>query len=674
MSKESLLLQPLKVGNLTLKNRIMFPPLTTGYEERDGSIGERSFHFYERLAKGGASYVVIGDVAPVNTASPTPKLFDDRQIPAFRKLADAMHVYDCKLALQLFHPEYDVPGVGKMIQGSMMAMKEAEAAKAQGDMEAFGVKMKEAGQLRNDAYAKLHHDMQHFVSEATVEQLEEIKKSIAASARRAAEAGVDAIEVHGDRLLGSLCSTVLNHRTDEYGGVFENRIRYALEVVAAIKEAAPSLMVEYKLPFITINADGSDRGKGGLYEAEGIEFAKRLEAAGVDMIQVAQANHTGNMGDTIPSMGTVPYNWTLPIAKKVKEVVSIPVATVGRVVNVKNGEEILANGEADMISYGRSLLCDPDIAIKIEKDEPIRECLNCNKGCVDAIQNRRYISCVLNAENGDEATIFIKPAEEKKHVVIVGAGIAGLEAARVAAVRGHQVDVYEKADHAGGQIHLAAVPPRKREILRSVEYFEKILPELGVTIHLNTECTKEIMNDADAVIVAVGAHDFILPVPGADNENVVSSWDVLSGKAEVKGHCAIIGGGLVGTETAEYVLEKGCQVSVIEMLDQIANGESSTILPIIMKDFAQHDVKQYVNTKVNRIVNEGKTILATDTKEEKEISIDCDTIIMAVGSKKNELDMEGVTVPVYYAGDCSGDRTASIAEAVRAGYAAANEI
>lgn len=674
MSKESLLLQPLKVGNLTLKNRIMFPPLTTGYEERDGSIGERSFHFYERLAKGGASYVVIGDVAPVNTASPTPKLFDDRQIPAFRKLADAMHVYDCKLALQLFHPEYDVPGVGKMIQGSMMAMKEAEAAKAQGDMEAFGVKMKEAGQLRNDAYAKLHHDMQHFVSEATVEQLEEIKKSIAASARRAAEAGVDAIEVHGDRLLGSLCSTVLNHRTDEYGGVFENRIRYALEVVAAIKEAAPSLMVEYKLPFITINADGSDRGKGGLYEAEGIEFAKRLEAAGVDMIQVAQANHTGNMGDTIPSMGTVPYNWTLPIAKKVKEVVSIPVATVGRVVNVKNGEEILANGEADMISYGRSLLCDPDIAIKIEKDEPIRECLNCNKGCVDAIQNRRYISCVLNAENGDEATIFIKPAEEKKHVVIVGAGIAGLEAARVAAVRGHQVDVYEKADHAGGQIHLAAVPPRKREILRSVEYFEKILPELGVTIHLNTECTKEIMNDADAVIVAVGAHDFILPVPGADNENVVSSWDVLSGKAEVKGHCAIIGGGLVGTETAEYVLEKGCQVSVIEMLDQIANGESSTILPIIMKDFVQHDVKQYVNTKVNRIVNEGKTILATDTKEEKEISIDCDTIIMAVGSKKNELDMEGVTVPVYYAGDCSGDRTASIAEAVRAGYAAANEI
>lgn len=674
MSKQSPLLQPIQVGNLTLKNRIMFPPLTTGYEERDGSIGARSLAFYERLAKGGVSYVVIGDVAPVRTASPTPMLFDDSQIPVYKKLADTLHAYDCKVALQIFHPEYDVPGVGRMIGASMMAMKAAEALKAQGDMAAFGEKMKEVEQLRKDAYAKLHHDMKYFVSEATVEQLEAIKTAIAQAARRAMEAGIDAIEVHGDRLLGSLCSTILNHRTDTYGGTLENRIRYALEVVAAIKEAAPSLMVEYKLPIITINEDGSARGKGGLFEEEGIAFAKKLEEAGVDMIQVAQANHTGNMGDTIPPMGTVPYNWTLPIAKKVKEVVSIPVATVGRVVSVANGEEILKNGDADIIAYGRSLLCDADIALKVEKDEPIRECLNCNKGCVDAISTRRYISCVLNAENGDEATISIKPADEKKHVVIVGAGIAGLEAARVAAIRGHKVDVYEKADRIGGQIHIAAVPPRKDEILRSVEYYEAILPNMDVTIHLNTECTKDIMNEADAVIVAVGAHDIMLPIAGADAPTVVSSWDVLTGKAEINGHCAIIGGGLVGTETAEYVVEKGCKASIIEMTDKIANGESSTILPIIMADFAKNDVKQYINTKVNSITNDGKTILATDTKEEKEVVIDCDTIIMAVGSVKNLLDTEGVTTPIYYAGDCSGERTASIAEAIRSGYKAANEV
>ena len=674
MSKNSLLLQPIQVGNLTLKNRIMFPPLTTGYEERDGSIGERSLGFYERLAKGGASYVVIGDVAPVLTASPTPKLNDDRQIPTFKKLADTLHAYDCKVALQIFHPEYDVPGVGRMIMAARMAAVEAEKAKAQGDIEAYGAKMAESGKLSKEAYAKLHHDMQHFVTEATAEQLNEIKNAIAQASRRAMEAGIDAIEVHGDRLLGSLCSTVLNHRTDAYGGCFENRIRYALEVVAAIKEAAPTLMVEYKLPIITINADGSDRGKGGLYEEEGIAFARKLEEAGVDMIQVAQANHTGNMGDTIPSMGTVPYNWTLPVAKKVKEVVSIPVATVGRVVSVANGEEILANGDADIIGYGRSLLCDPDIANKVAKDEPIRECLNCNKGCVDAIQGRRYISCVLNAENGDETTISIKETEEKKNVVIIGAGIAGLEAARVAAIRGHKVDIYEKEDKIGGQIHLAAIPPRKSEILRSVEYYEKILPELGVSVHLGSICTKEIMNEADAVIVAAGAHDLQLPIPGADSANVVSSWDVLAGKKEVNGHCVIIGGGLVGTETAEYVLEKGGQVSIVEMMDKIANGESSTILPIIMADFVKNNVKQYVNTKVNSIAENGRKILAVDTKEEKDIAIDCDMVIMAVGSVKNVIDLDGVTTPVHYVGDCSGDKTASIAEAIRTGYHAANAV
>ena len=215
---------------------------------------------------------------------------------------------------------------------------------------------------------------------------------------------------------------------------------------------------------------------------------------------------------------------------------------------------------------------------------------------------------------------------------------------------------------------------QKQDITKSIEYYEKVLPTLGVNVHLNTEATKEIMNAADAVIVAVGAHDISLRIPGADGANVVSSWDVLADKAEVKGHCVVIGGGLVGTETAEYLVEKGCKVSVIEMMDKIANGESSTILPIIMADFAKNDVKQYVNTKVNSIENDGKQILATDTKEEKDITIDCDMVVMAVGSKKNVFDVEGVTTSVVYVGDCSGERTASIAEAIRTGYKAANEI
>jgi len=670
MSKESLLLQPITVGNLTLKNRIMFPPLTTGYEERDGSIGERSLAFYERLAKGGTAFVVIGDVAPVMTASPTPKLCDDRQIPTFKRLADAMHKYDCKVALQIFHPEYDVPEVGRLIRLAQMSAKEGMEAKAKGDMATFGAKMKESQEYGRQAHGKIAYDMKHFIQDVTPAQLAQIKEYIAQASRRAQEAGIDAIEVHGDRLLGSLCSRLMNFRSDEYGGCLENRVRYALEVVAAIKEAAPELMIEYKLPIITKNPDGSDRGKGGLHPEDAVEFARMLEKAGVHMIQVAQANHTGNMADTIPPMGTREENWVLNVTRAVKAAVSIPVATVGKVLTVENGEKILSDGDADIVAYGRSLLCDPDIAIKAETGEPIRLCLNCNKGCVDAIQNRRYITCVLNAENGEEATMSIKPGDGKKKVAVVGAGIAGLEAARVAALRGYDVEVYEKEAVLGGQINIAAVPPRKDEILRSVAYYECILPALGVSIHLNTEATREIMNAADAVIVAVGAHDMKLPIPGADGANVVSSWDVLGGKAEVSGHCAVIGGGLVGTETAEFLLEKGCTVSIVEMMDKIANGESSTILPTILADFAAHNVQQYVNTRVSAI--EDGCVKAV--RGEEEITIPCDTVVMAVGSRKNVLDVSGVTVPVYYAGDCSGERTAGIMEAVRSGYKAANEI
>ncbi len=668
----SLLLQPIQAGPLTLKNRVMFPPLTTGYEERDGSFGTRSLAFYERLAKGGTGFVVIGDVAPVMTASPTPKLFDDRQIPNFKLLADTLHKYDCKVALQIFHPEYDVPGVGRLIVKAQMLAKEGMEAKAKGDMATFAAKMAESKQAGTEAHAKIAHDMKFFITEVTPEELGRIKNLMAQAARRAQEAGIDAIEVHGDRLLGSLCSHIMNHREDSYGGTLENRCRYALEVVAALKEAAPNLMIEYKLPIISTNPDGSLRGKGGLLPEEAVQFAQWLEAAGVHMLQVAQANHTGNMADTIPPMGTREENWILTVTRAVKAVVSIPVATVGKVLTIENGEKILADGDADIIGYGRSLLCDADIANKAATGEPLRLCMNCNKGCVDAIQNRKYITCVLNAENGEEATTFIKPAEEKKHVVIIGAGIAGLEAARVAAVRGYDVDLYEKEDRIGGQLHLAAAPPRKDEILRAVAYYDCILPALGVKLHLNTTASLEEMNAADAVIAAVGAHNWTLPVPGADGANVISSWDLLAGTAQAKGHCAVIGGGLVGTETAEYLLEQGCTVSIIEMMDKIAAGESSTVLPTMMAGFAKHNVQQYVNTKVSAITETG--VEAVNTADNSAVSIPCDTVVMAVGSRKNGFDAEGITVPVHYVGDCSGERTAGILEAIRSGYKAANEI
>ena len=665
----SKLLEPIKVGNLTFKNRIMFPPLTTGYEERNGSIGPRSLAFYKRLAMGGVSYIVIGDVAPVRTASPTPKLYDDSQIEMYKKLADTLHEYDCKVALQLFHPEYDVPGVGKMIMQAGMARGAAAKAKESGDEEKAAKQMAICDELTKGAYAKLHHDMQHFVTEATVEQLTEIKNSIAECAKKAQKAGIDAIEIHGDRLVGSLCSTILNHREDQYGGSLENRTRYALEVLQAIKEAAPGMMVEYKLPIITVNPGGSLRGKGGLLVDEAVEFAKMLDATGIDMIQVAQANHTGNMGDTIPPMGAVPYNWTLDACEKVKAVVSCPVATVGRVVSVEAGLKILEDGSADIIGYGRSLLTDPDIANKVEKGECIRECLNCNKGCVDAIQGSRYLSCVLNAENGDEETIFLKPAAEAKKVAVVGGGLAGLEATRVAAKRGHTVTLFEKTDRLGGQINIACVPPRKDEILRSVKYYENVLPTMA-DIKMNHEPSFDELNAFDHVILAIGAHNMDLPMPVV-NSNVVSSWDVLNG-LDVTGKVVVLGGGLVGAETAEYLANKGLDVTIVEMIDKIAAQESETVLPLMQEDFAKHDVKQLVNTRVSEIKN--NVIYATNTTDNTNVELNTDVIVNALGSKKNLFDDSKLTVPFTYVGDCSGERTADIASAIRTGYKAANEI
>lgn len=426
-----------------------------------------------------------------------------------------------------------------------------------------------------------------------------------------------------------------------------------------------NMMVEYKLPIITVNPDGSLRGKGGLLEDEAVEFAKMLDAAGIDMIQVAQANHTGNMGDTIPPMGAVPYNWILRACEKVKAVVSCPIATVGRVFSVEAGEKILEDGTADIIGYGRSLLTDPDNANKVEKGE----CLNCNKGCVDAIQSRRYLSYVLNAVNGDEETIFIQPCTETKNVAIVGAGLAGLEAARVAYKRGHTVTVFEKSDRLGGQINIASVPPRKDEILRSVQYYEKFLPG-KVDIQLNHEPAMDELNGFDHVILAIGAHNMDLLMP-VENSNVVSSWDILNGQ-EVSGKCVVLGGGLVGDETAEYLANKGLEVSIVEMMNKIAAQESEIVLPLMEADFKEHNVQKFVNTHVSEIKN--NVIYAVNTKDETNVEITADTIVNALGSKKNVFDDSKLTVLFTYVGDCSGERTADIASAIRTGYKAANEI
>lgn len=634
---QNVILQPIEVGGQTFKNRIMFPPLTTGYE-KNGMISEQDMGFYTRLAKGGVGYIVLGDVAPINSFSPTPKLFDDSQIPAFKALADSVHAYGTKLGVQLFHPEYDVDAINSLFM------------------------QKKFDEMRQ----RLHHDMMFFTDEVSEEMLMAIIDKMCACAVRAQKAGVDVIQIHGDRLNGCLCSTRMNHRTDKFGGSLENRVRFARMLTRAIRKAVPDMVIDYKLSIVT-----PQRGKGGIDEADAVQFAQWLVEDGVDMFHVAQANHTGNMADTIPPMGVQPYGFFVKIAGDIKKAVNVPVSAVGRIVDAEMAARVIESGMADMVAMGRPLLADPDWGTKIAAGKAcdIRRCISCNKGCTDAIQNRQFLSCVLNAENGYENTRSIQPAAQKKKIAVLGGGPAGLEAARVAALRGHDVTLFEKTTTLGGQLNIACVPPRKEEMRRAAQDLIHAVCNAGVHLCMGQTRTAEQLKDAgfEAVINAVGAHSAAPRIPGIDSVNVADAWKVLAGEQQVYGTVAVIGGGMVGCETAEYLAARGCKVSVIEMMDKIAAGESTTILPTLLENYKTYGVEQYPSHKVKEFRMDA---VVCENKDGTEVTIPCDYIVLAMGARSNEFDaaaLEAASIPVYSIGDAAG-KAADISNAIRTGY------
>ena len=634
---QNVILQPIEVGGQTFKNRIMFPPLTTGYE-KNGMISEQDMGFYTRLAKGGVGYIVLGDVAPINSFSPTPKLFDDSQIPAFKALADSVHAYGTKLGVQLFYPEYDVDAINSLFM------------------------QKKFDEMRQ----RLHHDMMFFTDEVSEEMLMAIIDKMCACAVRAQKAGVDVIQIHGDRLNGCLCSTRMNHRTDKFGGSLENRVRFARMLTRAIRKAVPDMVIDYKLSIVT-----PQRGKGGIDEADAVQFAQWLVEDGVDMLHVAQANHTGNMADTIPPMGVQPYGFFVKIAGDIKKAVNVPVSAVGRIVDADMAARVIESGMADMVAVGRPLLADPDWGTKIAAGKAcdIRRCISCNKGCTDAIQNRQFLSCVLNAENGYENTRSIQPAAQKKKIAVLGGGPAGLEAARVAALRGHDVTLFEKTTTLGGQLNIACVPPRKEEMRRAAQDLIHAVCNAGVHLCMGQTRTAEQLKDAgfEAVINAVGAHSAAPRIPGIDSVNVADAWKVLAGEQQVYGTVAVIGGGMVGCETAEYLAARGCKVSVIEMMDKIAAGESTTILPTLLENYKTYGVEQDPSHKVKEFRMDA---VVCENKDGAEVTIPCDYIVLAMGARSNEFDaaaLEAASIPVYSIGDAAG-KAADISNAIRTGY------
>lgn len=644
-NKYQKLFQPIKINQLEVKNRIFMSPMSTNFATKDGYVTDEMIYYYSRRAKGGVGLIVT----EVTMIEPTYKYIahtlsiqDDSYLEGWQKLANEIHKYDSKVVAQLLHPAY-------------MAIPFPETPQLVGPSEV------------GPYYAKTPP------RPLTKEEISIIVEQFGDGALRLKKAGIDGVEIHAAHahaVLGGFLSPLYNKRIDEYGGDITHRIRLLLEVIANVRKKCGRDFA------IIVRISGDDYEAGGQSLHEGCYIAKRLEAAQVDMIHVGQANHTGNMNDTIPAMGTQPYCFMNKYTKQIKDVVTIPVSSVGRILTPQNGESLIDNGICDIIGLGRSLLADPDYVKKLKNNEAarIRHCMMCNKGCTDAIQNRQFLSCVLNAENGYEYKRIITPAATKKKIVVVGGGAAGLEAARVAKTKGHDVILFEQDTRLGGQLNIAAIPPRKAEMNRAINYLSNEMKILNVDLRLGKKATStDILNEhPDSVIIAVGANNASLPIPGSDLTHVLDAWKVLNYEQFPSGHVAIIGGGLVGAETAEFLAQMGLDVTVIEMLEEIAKEESSTVKPVMFEDFEKHQVKLLTKTKVIEIKND--CIKAANG--DGELTIPCDYVILATGAKPNPFDVSELTahnIDIHLVGDCN-EKAADINNAITQGYLAANSI
>ena len=644
--------EPMKINKMRLRNRIMLSAMGTFTPMQDGTDSEEGIRYYEERAKGGAGLIMTGAMflsEKTAQGGPTLNLYSTRAIPKATVMVERVHRWGAKICLQLScgTGRNGMPDIGERVPISSSP---------------------------NPAF----YNPEMICRPLEVSEIKDIMKEFATAASFALNAGFDAVEIHGHAgyLIDQFISPEWNTRTDEYGGDLANRTRFALTLVRRLKAIVPDMVIDYKLPIVTPLGENSFRGKGGLPFDEACIFAKELEACGVDTLHVAQANHTGNMGDTTPAMGTQPYGFMVSYSKKIKELVSIPVSVVGRIVTPEAAEAVIANGSADIIGLGRSLLTDPDFANKCADGHccNVRTCMMCNKGCTDNIQNRAFLSCVLNAENGYEATRHITPAASSKKIAIIGAGIAGLEAARVAALRGHSVTIFEKSLQIGGQLLIASVPPRKEEMMRSINYYANVLPELDVTFRLGEEFTSQDYNSFDEVIVATGANNAIIPVPGKDLPTVTSAWDVLAKKEIVFGNVSVIGGGLVGVETAEYLASRGCKVTIIEMMDQIAKEESNTVLPTLMSELEHYNVQIVTSAKLSEIKDDSVVVEKTIDDNTSTEEIASDFVVMAVGARKNLPELSDCPLPLHYIGDCAGERPSNIDHAIKSAYDVACEI
>ena len=636
MSQQSsacpMLFSPIKIGEMELKNRIILAPMVTRLGGKDGFIHQTEKDYFVRRATGGAALITVGDVivAPNCQAGPFFNgIWDDKFIPKLDGFADAIHIAGSKLSIQLCHGGSQcfqaITGVEPVAPSDIVSPWTGEKTRA-----------------------------------LACQEIEKIVDQFADAAVRARSAGVDVIEIQGSQgfLLHNFMTPLFNKREDEYGGNLAGRMKFPLQVIKRIKEKAGP---DYPLIFRMVV---SDMTEGGIEVKDAILSTEMLTEAGADAIHLT-AGAGLHMRDICQPPVDAGTGCIVDLVAQVKATADVPVIVVQRILDPMHAEKILEENKADMICLGRALICDPDWPRKAAQGafDDIRKCVGCCQGCLDRSSQGKSFTCLYNPEVGQEKEYPIQQAEKLKKVTIVGGGPAGLEAARVAALRGHQVFLYEKNGFLGGQWFLACVPPKKREYHELIRYYTQQLRVLGVDIALNSEVTPAIIKQGnpDVVIVATGAAPVIPKIPGVNHDFVVTAHDILSNRGESIGNrVAILGGGSVGCETADFLSGQGKNITIFELLDNIAIEVGGIRRPFLIARLKQGNVNIFTSVLIDEILSTGHIMITDKDGNQTQIG-GFDTVILALGAKSEDMisgQIKEMVPEVYVIGDAKNPRDA----------------